>query len=113
MTRQDFLDKVFNYEKSSAWTYQGSAPCVIDFHDESCPPCKHLEPILGKLSEEYDGRVIFYKVDIKAEKDLAEEVGIQNLPTLVFCPLDDKPIVMQGAAPREKVVAAIEKELLA
>jgi thioredoxin 1 len=112
MTRRDFLENIFNYEKSKDWKYQDDIPCVIDFHDESCPPCQALSPVLEKLESEYGASVKFYKVDIRNEEDLAQELGVVNLPTLVFCPLAGRPIVLQGAVSKEKLILTIENELL-
>jgi thioredoxin-like negative regulator of GroEL len=112
LSKEDFLEKVFDYEKNKEWKYQGDLPCVIDFHDDTCPPCLAVAPILDELEKQYDGTVDFFKVDIRNEKTLAQELGIRNLPTLVFCPMDEKPVVIEGAASKEKLMSAIEKELL-
>ena len=111
-TRKEFLEKVFDYEQYKEWKYQSDKPCVIDFYSDSCPPCHAVSPIVEKLAGEYNGTVIFYKVDTDIEKDLMMELGIKNLPTLVFCPLNDKPVVIQGMATEEKLKSTIEKELL-
>jgi len=112
LNKKNFLEKIFNYEKNKEWSYQGDLPCVIDFHDDTCPPCLAVAPILDELQEQYDGTVDFFKVHIRNEKTLAQELGIRNLPTLVFCPLDDKPVVIEGAASKEKLMSVIERELL-
>jgi thioredoxin-like negative regulator of GroEL len=112
LTKEGFLTSVFNYEEKAEWEYQGDTPCIIDFHDDSCPPCQALEPVIEELSEHYRDRVIFFRVDVSEETVLAEELGVKNLPTLVLCPIGDKPIVYQGAASKEKLQPVIEKELL-
>jgi thioredoxin 1 len=112
MSRQDFLDKVFNFEKSQEWAYQGKLPCVIDFYDDTCPPCQSLSPVFARLAEEYRGRVSFYKVDTRIDETLAQELGVKSLPTLVFCPLDDKPAVLEGSPPQSELASRIESELL-
>jgi thioredoxin-like negative regulator of GroEL len=112
LTRENFLNRVFDYEKKQRWQYQGDKPCLIDFYDETCPPCKAIAPVLAELADEFEDRVIFYQVDVTKEEQLAQELGVSNLPTLVLCPLGDKPVVLQGNASREKVREAIERELL-
>ena len=33
LTKAEFLEKVFNYEKHpNAWVYEGSKPCIVDFY---------------------------------------------------------------------------------
>jgi len=112
LTRQDFLDKIFDYEDGQEWKFKGSKPCLIEFGDNACPPCKAISPILSELDQEFHAQIHFYHVDITVEKDLAQELGIRNLPTLVLCPLDDKPVVIQGAAPKKIIAGKIKHELL-
>ena len=112
LTRDLFLKMVFNYEGKKEWEYQGNVPCLIDFQDESCPPCQAIAPVMRELAEIYDGRVKFYNVDVREEERLSQELGVRNLPTLVLCPLDDKPVVIQGAATKEKIITAVENVLL-
>ena len=63
LTKQTFLEKVFDYEKNDQWKFEGKLPCIIDFYADWCGPCKVVAPILEELSKEYAGRVNFYKVD--------------------------------------------------
>ena len=112
LTKDGFLTSVFDYEHKSEWDYQGRLPCIIEFHDDGCPPCRALAPVLDELSKQYANRVTFYRVDMSQESVLADELGVKNLPTLVLCPVDEKPIVFQGAASKDKLEPIIEKELL-
>lgn len=112
LTKDGFLEAVFDYEKKTEWEYQGDIPCLIEFHDDSCPPCQALGPVLQELLEQYQDRVVFFRVDVSEETVLAEELGVKNLPTLVLCPIGEKPIVYQGAASRERLETVIEDELL-
>jgi len=112
LNKEGFLKQIFNYEEKENWDYQGKMPCLIDFHDDSCAPCQSIAPIIKELAEDYDGKVLFYKVDAPTEDDLVKELGVNHFPTLVLCPVDDKPVVFQGAASRERIKDAIDQELL-
>jgi thioredoxin-like negative regulator of GroEL len=112
LSKEGFLEKVFDYENNKQWKYRGENPCVIDLHDDTCPPCLAVAPILEELDTHYDGAVRFYKVDTREERKLAQELGVRNLPTLVFCPMDGKPVVIEGAASKEKLMSVIDTELL-
>lgn len=62
----------------------GELPLVVDFWAEWCGPCKMLSPIVSQLAEEYDGKIVVGKCDVEASEDIAAEVGIRNIPTLIF-----------------------------
>jgi len=64
------------------------------------------------LSEEYKGKVDFYKVNTEEQQELAGMFGIRSIPSLLFVPLKDKPQMATGALPKEAFVDAIKNVLL-
>lgn len=102
ITKQDFLDKVFNFEKSQEWDFAGDVPAIIDFYADWCGPCQSLAPLLDELSKEYDGKINIYKVDTEAEQELAGAFGVRSIPSLLFCPKGEKPQMAQGALPKQQ-----------
>lgn len=113
LTKETFLNKVFDYEKNREWTYAGELPCLIDFYADWCGPCKMVAPILEELAKEYEGKINIYKIDTEAEQELSAVFGIRSIPSLLFCPKGDKPQMAQGALPKDVLKDAIEKVLLA
>jgi thioredoxin 1 len=59
-------------------------PVLVDFWAEWCMPCKMLAPTVDELAREYDGKVKFGKVDIDADRKIASQYGIQNIPTVLI-----------------------------
>lgn len=112
LTKQTFLDKVFNYEQNKEWKFEGELPCLIDFYADWCQPCKMVAPILEELSEEYKGKINIYKIDTEAERELSAAFGIRSIPSLLFCPTDGQPQMAQGALPKETLKQVIEDVLL-
>lgn len=113
LTKATFLEKVFNYEKNTEWVFEGDKPAIIDFYADWCGPCKMVAPIMEELSQEYEGKVDFYKIDTDAEQELAGAFGIQSIPSLLFIPQEGKPSMAAGAFPKDTFVKVIEEELLA
>ena len=112
LTKETFLEKVFDYENNKEWSFKGELPAVIDFYADWCGPCKMVAPIIEELSEEYDGKVDFYKIDTEAEQELAGAFGIQSIPSLLFIPAAGQPQMAQGALPKNVLKEVIDKELL-
>ncbi len=112
LTKQSFLDKVFNYETNQEWKFEGKLPCIIDFYADWCGPCKMVAPILEELSEEFKGKIDIYKIDTEAEQELAAAFGISSIPSILFCPAEGQPQMAQGAMPKDSFKQAINEILL-
>ena len=113
LTKETFVQKIFDYEKNKEWTYNGELPAVVDFWAPWCGPCKFLSPIIEELSEEMKGRVNFYKVNTDEEQELAGMFGIQSIPSLLFIPTGSKqPIMSMGALPKAELKKVIDEKLL-
>jgi thioredoxin 1 len=106
LTKASFQEKVFNWEKSSEWKYEGSVPCLIDFYANWCGPCKVVAPVLEELQKEYGDKLVIYKVDTEAERELAGVFGIQSIPSLLFVPMNEQPQMAMGALPKETLKKA-------
>ena len=113
LDKAEFLVKVADFETSpKEWKYLGDKPCIVDFYASWCGPCKMIAPILDSLAEEYAGKIDIYKVDVEKEGDLAAVFGIRSIPSLLFCPKDGKPQMLQGAMGRDEFEKAIGEILL-
>ncbi len=111
LTKETFLEKVFNYEQNQDWKYNGELPCVIDFYADWCGPCKMVAPIIEELSKEYEGKVLFYKINTDEEQELAALFGIQSIPSLLFVPKEGQPQMAVGALPKDSMKQAIKEVL--
>jgi thioredoxin len=112
LTKQTFLDKIFNYEVNKEWKFEGELPAIIDFFADWCGPCKMIAPILEELSTEYAGKINIYKVDTEAEKELAAAFNIRSIPSMLFIPKNGQPQMAVGALPKDALKNAISEVLL-
>jgi len=112
LTKETFLEKVFNYEQNKDWKFEGKIPALIDFYADWCGPCKMIAPILEELAEEYKGQINIYKVDTEEERELAGAFGIRSIPSLLFIPMNEQPQMAAGALPKDALKDIIEKVLL-
>lgn len=55
---------------------------LVDFFATWCGPCHHLNPLLEKLDGEYN--VTFGKVNVDESSNLAQDYGINAIPTLIL-----------------------------
>ena len=112
LTKETFIEKVFDFEKNQEWKFEGKLPCIIDFYADWCGPCKMVAPILEELSVEYAGKINIYKVDTEAQQELAAAFGIRSIPSMLFCPSEGQPQMSQGALPKPSLKQAIDEVLL-
>jgi len=112
LTTAEFKKMVFNYEVNKEWKYEGTQPAIIDFYADWCAPCRQLAPLLEEVAKEYNGKIIVYKVDTEKERELAQNMNISGLPTLLFIPAQGTPQMSMGLIPKESLVKAINEVLL-
>jgi len=111
LTKETFLEKVFDYEKEKEWKYNGELPAIIDFWAPWCGPCRMVGPVLEKIAEEYAGKLVVYKINTDEEQELAGAFGIQSIPSILFIPLNGQPQMAVGALPKASIVDAIKEVL--
>jgi thioredoxin-like negative regulator of GroEL len=65
---------------------------VVDFYADWCGPCKVISPIFEQLAtaESKPGKIIFCKVDVDAQREIAGNYGVSayvsnTLPALSAC----------------------------
>ncbi len=109
LTKQTFLDNIFNYETEKDWNYKGERPAIIDFYADWCGPCRMVAPVIEELSDEYAGKVDIYKIDTEAEQELAAVFGIRSIPSILFIPVEGQPQMAQGALPKHTIQQVIEE----
>ena len=86
-------------------------PVLVDFWADWCMPCRMMAPIMEELSQAYAGKVLFGKVNVDENSQIASRYGIMSIPHfLVFKngTLVDKIV---GAVGRDPLENAIKKHI--
>jgi thioredoxin len=112
LTKETFLEKVFNFEENKEWKFEGDKPAIIDFYADWCGPCKMVAPIMEELATEYEGKIDVYKINTDEQQELAGAFGIQSIPSILFIPVGEQPQMAAGALPKEtfqKVISEVLK----
>ena len=89
----------------------GDQPLVVDFWATWCGPCRMVAPIITKLAEKYDGKVVIGKCDVEENEELASEFGIRNIPTILLFKDGDVIEKIVGAQTEAKLDEMIQKLL--
>jgi thioredoxin 1 len=112
LNKESFRNKIFNFEKNKEWKYEGKLPALVDFWAPWCGPCRMVGPVIDELSNEYAGKVNFYKVNTEEEQELAGMFSIHSIPSLLFIPVKGKPKMAMGALPKKELKSIIDSDLI-
>ncbi len=80
-------------------------PVVVDFTAVWCNPCKMLDPVVTQLSQDWNGKVKFVKMDVDDNSTLAMEYGVMGVPTLILF-VKGKPVQrLSGYQSKDRIVS--------
>ncbi len=74
VTDQNFADSVLKADK----------PVVVDFWAPWCRPCLMMAPMFEEFANEFEGKMVFAKLNTDDNSSTASRLGIQGIPTLIF-----------------------------
>ena len=93
---QDVSTSTFDSE-----VLEAGEPVIVDFWAEWCGPCHAVAPVLEKVAEERNIKLV--KVNIDENQDLALRYGIQSIPNMML---------FENGAPKAAAVGAMPKGML-
>ncbi len=84
---------------------------IVDFWAPWCPWCMRLLPIFEEVSSQYEGRLIFAKVNVEEQQEIAQANGISGIPILkLFCNGRNTGELV-GYMTKEKLVGELDRML--
>ena len=101
VNEDDFVDKVIEKSENTA--------VLVDFWAPWCEPCKQLTPVLEETIKEAGGMICLAKINIDENKQLASQLKIQSIPTVIAFHKKQIANGFQGVLPKTKIIEFIEK----
>ncbi|MCL2290580.1 MAG: thioredoxin family protein [Bacteroidetes bacterium] len=112
LSEQDFIERITAIDNPKGFQYLGQTPCVVDLYASWCKPCGLLSENLRTLAPEYQGKVIFYKLDIDKAREVAYMFNVQSIPMLLYFKPHGKISSTVGYLNKDELRKAIDEYLL-
>ncbi len=90
-------------------TVQSEKLVLVDVHSKFCGGCKRLAPIVDSISRENTSGLKVVKVELFENKTLAQELGIESIPTLLLYKGDKVVWRKTGVTPKAQIQQAINE----
>ena len=111
LTKESFIEKVFDFEKESEWKFKGEKPAILDFWAPWCGPCMRMKPVIEQLKEEYKGKIIIKEINVDNESELAIKYEVKGIPNLVLTDEGEEIARLVGGKPKSEVQKMINDNL--
>lgn len=95
-----------NFEKE---VLKSDKPVIVDFWATWCMPCKMIAPTIEEISNEYKGKYKIAKLNIDDAMDVATNLSVMNIPTLIFFNSGREMGRIVGAASKRDILKKIEE----
>lgn len=101
LTKETFKQQISEVDK----------PVIVDFWAPWCTYCRRIAPAFDKIASQQEDKLIFAKLDIDDAAEIAEEYGVDTIPTLII--FKNGEVLGSIVAPdsKAKIEAFIEENL--
>lgn len=89
-------------------TVEQAGLTLVDFYADWCGPCRMVGPVVAELAGEYAGKATIAKLNVDEAGDIAQQYGVQSIPTLIFFKGGREVKRITGALPKPQLAAQLD-----
>jgi thioredoxin 1 len=73
-----------DYENFDGEVFGTDKPVLVEFYSESYYSCRQVDGIVDALAGEFEGKIVFGRVDMDANWQTAEDFDVRRAPTVLL-----------------------------
>ena len=88
---------------------ESTNPILVKFVAPHCPSCETLAPVLEQLVSDRSGEVHLVTIDMTEDPELAIELGVRSVPTVVLLKGEEVVEKIAGLKPKKVYLEMMAK----
>ena len=84
---------------------------IIDFWAPWCGPCRMVGPVIEQLAKEMKGKVVFGKLNVDENPQIAAKFSVRSIPTLLLFKDGEAKDQIISDVPKKQIVDKVENLL--
>ena len=101
--------KVFTDQDFKTEVLASKQPVLVDFWAEWCGPCKMLSPVIDRIAQANQDKIVVGKMNVDENSETPQQYGIQGIPTLLIFKNGDLVSQLVGYQSQENIQKAIDE----
>ena len=106
-------EKVITDANFQTEVLQSKTPVLVDFWAEWCGPCKMLAPVIDRIAQANEGKIVVGKLNVDENPETPQHYGIQGIPTLMIFKNGGLVNQLVGYQSQENIQKAIDEVVTA
>lgn len=102
-------EKVITDSNFQSDVLESSDPVLVDFWAEWCGPCRMLGPVIEKIADANQGKLVVGKLNVDENKETPQKYGIQGIPTMLIFKNGEVAKQLVGFQSQENIQKVIDE----
>lgn len=104
-------EKTFTDANFQSDVLNAEGPVLVDFWAEWCGPCRMLAPVIERIAQANEGKLVVGKLNVDENRNTPQQYGIQGIPTVILFKNGQIANQLVGFQSQENIQKAIDEVL--